>query len=373
MLWSLALAAVCGVLAVLFSAHETAWRVVGTMFATAVAAGLLMWTSAMSERERTQAAGLLGMGTVVVEWMLAELLIWDANAWFGWGWWFEERVGLTMFFGAATTIWTMLALACRKRQGFALASVSGLVLAGLVAVLWLAGLWWPVEGQYGSFAKSAEMILGSAGAIAMMGALGCLLVVRFSMRRWWVWIALLCGAIALAMLLTAIWMDINQSNGTVECLITVTAIGVFWNLLRQVQLLYEQQWVVWATMAATAVTGLLLDVVIVLDKQHADVDMLGRLASSAGILTGCGMLAIVVLTRLNRHDIRPTEMPPVETMTVVCPVCQKKQTLKIGEARCAGCGLGFEIKVKEPRCPQCNYLLFMLQSDRCPECGATVR
>ena len=29
MLWSLALAAVCGVLAVLFSAHETAWRVVG--------------------------------------------------------------------------------------------------------------------------------------------------------------------------------------------------------------------------------------------------------------------------------------------------------------------------------------------------------
>ena len=37
------------------------------------------------------------------------------------------------------------------------------------------------------------------------------------------------------------------------------------------------------------------------------------------------------------------------------------------------CGLKFHIRLEEPRCPKCDYLLFMLQSDRCPECGTPVR
>ncbi|MGD0770219.1 MAG: hypothetical protein ABSB42_18710 [Tepidisphaeraceae bacterium] len=30
------------------------------------------------------------------------------------------------------------------------------------------------------------------------------------------------------------------------------------------------------------------------------------------------------------------------------------------------------VRARAPRCPNCNYLLLMLQSDRCPECGAAV-
>ena len=110
MLWSLALAAVCGVLAVLFSGHETAWRVVGTMVMTAVAAGLMMWMSVLSEKPRTREAGFLGMSVVVAEWVLGEFLIWDVQQAFGLDYHVEEAAGLTMLFGAGTAIWAMLAL-----------------------------------------------------------------------------------------------------------------------------------------------------------------------------------------------------------------------------------------------------------------------
>ena len=370
MLWSLALAAVCGVLAVLFSAHETAWRVVGTMVTTAVAAGLMMWMSVLSEKQRTREAGFLGMAMVVMEWMLAEALIWDIRQAFGLGYHFEESVGMSMAFGAGTAMWAMLALTWRERKGFERAAVVGLIVAATVALLWLLGAWWP-EGSTAYFATSSvrTKLLESSWAAACMGILLTVLMLDVARLRWWVLIAMVCDVVALALWLTAIWLEIHESNGTAECVASVAVVGAFCNALRLVRLRDAQQWVVWATMGAAIATGLMVDVVIVLEKQHGDVDLLGRLAAAGGILTGCGTMAMVVLGRLNRHDVVPAEMPTVTDVAIICPVCAKKQKLQIGESKCGGCGLLFEIKVKEPRCPQCNYLLFMLKSDRCPECG----
>lgn len=374
MLWSLALAAVCGVLAVLFSGHETAWRVVGTMVVTAVAAGLMMWMSMLSEKERTREAGLLGMGVLVMEWVLAEALIWDVRAAFGASYRLEESLAFTMLFAVPTAVWAMLALGVRRRKGFEVAAVFGLVVAGVVAALWGLALWWPTSGSGWLWGRSLLTAnLGeSAWAVAALGAVATVLLLDSATRRWWVWVGMGCAAVALAMWLAAIWMEIHESNGTAECIASVAIVGAFWNVLRLVRLRDAQQWVVWGTMVVGAATALLLDVVIVMDKQHADVDLLGRMAAAGGILVGCGTLAIVILSRLNRHDVAPAEMPAVTEMIGVCPVCQKKQKLKVGEAKCEACGVIIEIKVKEPRCPQCNYLLLMLKSNRCPECGASV-
>ena len=63
-------------------------------------------------------------------------------------------------------------------------------------------------------------------------------------------------------------------------------------------------------------------------------------------------------------------------MEMVCPVCRKKQTVPIndgvGELSCPGCGLIVSVRLRAPRCPSCDYMLLMLHSDRCPECGAPI-
>jgi ribosomal protein L37E len=63
------------------------------------------------------------------------------------------------------------------------------------------------------------------------------------------------------------------------------------------------------------------------------------------------------------------ELAAVTEVKVLCPGCGRNQSLHVGRSACPACRLQFEIRVTEPRCPKCDYLLFMLKSDRCPECG----
>ena len=89
------------------------------------------------------------------------------------------------------------------------------------------------------------------------------------------------------------------------------------------------------------------------------------------VLAALSLLSL--LARLNRHLDRVPVLSEVREMTIICPGCQKKQTVGVGDSACSTCGLKFHIRVEEPRCPNCDYVLFMLQSDRCPECGTPVR
>ena len=117
-----------------------------------------------------------------------------------------------------------------------------------------------------------------------------------------------------------------------------------WGTLRRAALvrLSGGQQVVVDTMATAALTGVLVDVVVVLDKQHADVDMAGRLAAAAGIVAGCGALAILVLARLNRADVRPTGVQSGERHGHLLPCARRRRNL--GESRSEGCGVIFQLQ-----------------------------
>jgi hypothetical protein len=63
----------------------------------------------------------------------------------------------------------------------------------------------------------------------------------------------------------------------------------------------------------------------------------------------------------------------IREITIICPGCDAKQTLPVGASSCSRCGLVIHTRIEEPRCAQCDYLLYMLKSDNCPECGTPVR
>ncbi len=103
-----------------------------------------------------------------------------------------------------------------------------------------------------------------------------------------------------------------------------------------------------------------------------DEEVLGRLAAAGAIVAGCATLAVMVLVRMNRKVDFETLSVELAEITVVCPRCSKKQAIPVGGAICSGCELRISITIEEPRCPKCDYLLYGLPSDRCPECGTLI-
>ena len=170
-----------------------------------------------------------------------------------------------------------------------------------------------------------------------------------------------------------IWAHI-ENGGLPFTIVTGAAVIVAHaNLAFLCNLRPAQVWVRWGTVGAVALTSLLVDVIVARgDRAELD-DMVSRGAGAAAIAAGCGTLALLVLARLNRKIPTPTLPVGVKELAIVCPWCQRKQTLPLGASSCAGCGLKFQIAVEEPHCPKCDYLLYMLSSDRCPECGTVIR
>jgi hypothetical protein len=71
---------------------------------------------------------------------------------------------------------------------------------------------------------------------------------------------------------------------------------------------------------------------------------------------------------------RAAERRPLQRAVVAigCPRCGRTQRIACPGAACVECGLSIRVELDEPRC-DCGYLLFGLNSDRCPECGRDVR
>lgn len=94
------------------------------------------------------------------------------------------------------------------------------------------------------------------------------------------------------------------------------------------------------------------------------------LMSVWGLATLCSMLAVPAAARFveRKKPVAKESIASVFQLELTCPRCKAELTLPSGIGRCSQCRFALFIEVEEPRC-ECGYLLFRLETSRCPECG----
>ena len=375
MLWSLAIAGAGGVLAVLTQGRSIAWRIVGTGLTTALACGIMIPVSNLVDRKETRAAGLFGMGAVFVEFVLALLLIWEIPRRLL-SWSIEGQIGGTMALGALASVFILGFLQEWRRPNALRAVRAGILLTSAAVTAFLLAIWlpnnWTNRNIQEDWAQTgfALVVLGGLAVVCLFGG-------RAEPPRRWRFIGLTAGVIASLMWLTEIWIGKGSDLGfAVFCgLLCIATVAAHANLCVRAPLAPNHNWVMIATIVFAALTAALIELLVVEWKLYSMPQFRGlieRLTAAGGIVTGCGSLALAVLARLNRKVDLDVQTADLSRISVVCPRCRKKQMIGVGDSVCSGCKLRISIRVEEPRCPNCDYLLFRLTSDRCPECGMAI-
>jgi len=347
MLWSLGLAAAAGVLAVLTGGDEIVWRVVGTGFVTAFACGLLLPFSPMFDQEESRAVGLSGLAAVVVEFLLALALIWEApKLLLGLRW--EEELALTMLFFALAAVCLALALKLGDRFHSRLAGRVGVVATAVTFGAFMTAIWAPsrlIEDEKWWESGSAVFTIGLLVLLSLVGA-------GAEPRRAWRWVAPPAAVIAFALWMSNVWLGTESAFGTVmfSVLLSVAAVVGHANLCLLVKLPSDRGWLRGGAIVASILTAVFVDLVIVNQEYVSiawDEELLGRLTAAAAIAAGCGSMALLVLARFSRGAARETPAAELSEMSLICPRCRKKQSIDIGESSCSKCGLRISIRIEE--------------------------
>lgn len=364
MLWSLAVAALVGAAAILLAASETVMRVVGTAITTAVAAGLLLALSMLADREKARNSGLLGMAVVIIQFLLAMILIWRIGLGSAQ---FDETVALTILFLFLTAPPAMLFLRFAVHPAGRVAGPAGCAAAGITFLLLALPGWVNFRGPSLNEWFESGWAVGAFGILAAAALAG-----HGTDRRYWRWLGVGASAAGLAIVLTAIWKHLDQGSGLFTVVCSIAVVVAHANLTMLCPLSPGQAWIRWATIAAAVSAAVPIDVAA-LKWIPPQEDLLLRVAGACGFVASCGSLALVVLARMNRRMGERPVLSEIRSLAVVCPGCQKKQTVSVGDNQCPTCNLRLHIRIEEPHCTKCDYLLFMLASDHCPECGTPVR
>ncbi len=211
--------------------------------------------------------------------------------------------------------------------------------------------------------------IGGFGALASVAVLG---TARF-IRRLWRWAGVIAIAVAAALVIVASWTPRwSPLEEELICLLSsLGAVAAHANMMCLAPLKGLQRWVRVAAIASGVALAVCVNVLVFFERGLME-PLFQRFAAAFGIATGCATVAVVVLAALNRRGEVGVRAGSLMTLSIVCPRCRKKQELAVGKSRCSACNLRFDIRVEEPRCPQCEYLLYLTTGDRCPECGASI-
>ncbi|MHC4990078.1 MAG: hypothetical protein ACYTGC_03770 [Planctomycetota bacterium] len=232
----------------------------------------------------------------------------------------EERIlGSTALFGAFSLVALMCATVLERRRMVA-CMWGGIASDALALLLWLALIWF--ERDMNGRQEEAVARLGGTFTVLAVGAahVGLLRLPRFD----------------------------RPSSDTVRHLTVGVAIVLGTYIL---SLIWWWDWI----------------------EDMVDDDFLVRGLGVLSILVACGTVVTPILWKMQtvRHEGEEESIPSRVDITLTCPRCRTEQTLRAGRRRCRQCGLRITIDVEEPRCA-CGYLLYRLESGRCPECGRPV-
>ena len=320
------------------------------------------------ERSGARAAAIFAMYLILAEFLLSMILIWASELLPGRRASAEEEIWSTMLAVGAVGVSALMCLRLWPKPAMRVACGFGLVCAIVSLCFFIVAIWGYHNGRY----QTRDAVGATGGWIAAAGILSVLCLLGFPLdRRHWRWIGVLAAFGAAGMAIYFVWQDRRHWPFIFTIAATVAMVVAHANATMFAELKEGQQWLRWLTFAAVLATAALADASIYEERNASD--FLQRVSIAAAVCAACATLAMVILSRANvKPELRQASRELME-LTVICPRCNKKQTLRIGDTECAGCGLRFSIKVEEPRCPTCDYLLYGLTSDRCPECGTMIR
>jgi len=255
-----------------------------------------------------------------------------------------------------------------KSPSTRIAALTGLGFSAAVLLLWLGAivLEWQGKSNFNLFEYGWS--LGACGLFIVAALTGA------GADRWYLrWIGVISAVTGL--FIAARYIHSGESWHTEPLLAfgTLSLVIGHANLALRCRLKSSQIWLAYGTIAAVAAASVFTNISAKADAGDIwdDRSACSRIAGAAGVLAACGTLALAILYRINQRILPPGEKKAeLNSIAIVCPVCQMKQTIAGGAGTCDQCGLEFQIKMIEPRCPACGYSLLMFRGDRCPECGA---
>lgn len=420
MLWSLALAAVAGVVSVLAWSGTLAWRMVGTGLTTAIACALLLPTSALVDRAATRPAGLLGMGGIIFEFLLALTLIWEIPRYLGgvswegeiagtmgisglaiivlmglmdlrekpknliplgmggvifefllalmliwevprhlWGVSWEGEIAATIGFSAVAAIVLMGLMALREKPGSAIAARVGVLVTLLSLAAYLLSVWLPDRHPYGSYSNSFRC--GETGsAIALFGglAVATLVGLGIGIRKSWRWVGLVASVAGCALWLIDVWIGAGSDLEHVAfCTCACLAVVIVHaNLSFLVNLKPEQCWVRTGTIGAAILTASLIDAIVIDDK-------LFKIGLGSDVIERYVAAAGIVtacgtlaLLVLARLNRRVDYEPLLPELSEITVVCPR-------------CRKKQSLALGDSACPSCSLRISIrIEDPRCPQC-----
>jgi uncharacterized membrane protein len=355
MLWSLGIAAATGVYAAIRAPDQTD-KLVGTAMMTWLLALLLLWATRLTDRRPTLVGGLTGMTSVVVQYAIALLLIWE--------WGLSDRVtqGLEQNLIAAFVLTPPLVRFLCLKPGKENRTACWIGVLSVIGALTLVNLtaWRDTDDNW-------DRWWGSAGCVFGFGVLMACGVVSTAPRAWWWrWIGLIACPIAMTLVLLQIWKGKNF-EWQYSAVGGVGAIIAYINIVLLIPLRPMQRWVRWVASFALIALSITYDLYVYRDWPN---DYVERAMTATGIVAACASIALAALARMNRIDrLRVPDATAPAAVSLTCPHCDARQLLPVGDSACTRCGLRLHLRLEEPRCPNCDYLLYMIKSDRCPECG----
>jgi hypothetical protein len=338
-----------------------------------------MGTSRLTDRERTRRAGELGMWLIVAELLIAMALIWEVERLWGGVYVDDDHVFATFWWLLLTGVPAMVCVYLAGTKDSRLAGSVGIGVMGVAFVGLMIGTFLPGQTTYSwgiSTMQGKWVISGIAIGLIGLLAVGSLVGAPSPMQKPWRWGSVVTCAAAAVLVLADIWQDLpDRFLKATVCLLSVGVITTHANVVLLVPLRDRHRWLAYATVSVAVFTFVMIDLQVISGSVVGDFteQLVEPLAAAGGIVTIFGTVAVAVLSRLARPVAIEHSSEQIRHITVVCPICRKKQTVSVGQTtRCRACYLCIEVRLAEPRCSNCDHLLYYTDAKACPECGRVI-